>query len=458
VFKTTNGGSSWTQISFSNFVPEAVWFLTPKVGFVAGNGGRPVIMKTTDGGDTWTEKFHDLGSSSFILSMQFVNQYVGYAVGGNPNFGQGGAGVILSTTDGGEHWTAEEGNYPKALHWVHFPTETVGYAVGEGGTILKTHRKVFVPPMPTINVSRDSLNFGSVEVGESRTLTFDISAANTAGLRVDSALLSKPDGFAIATSKPLPAELAQGGKLTVSVTFTPGSAGGRAGDVTIVTNDAKSPTKITLHGTGVAAAQPTAVASIDTLDFGEVKIGQSAQSAVQISAANSAGLVIDSVYITGSAQGLAVTASPTVPASLGHGEAMTITVTYAPQSAEAASAQLAVRSNDASAATLLIPIVGHGKSVAAVAGEAWRGSFNAWFEPSPANAEALLRLDLPAGGMLRVEIYDNRGALVMAMPERVVANGENAINVRTAGLASGRYMCRIGLEDMWITRRFVVLH
>eukprot|EP00854_Cymbomonas_tetramitiformis_P007924 gene7924-9413_t len=49
-----------------------------------------------------------------------------------------GEGRLLRTEDGGGSWTYQSYRPAVALYGVHFHTELVGWAVGQGGTILQT--------------------------------------------------------------------------------------------------------------------------------------------------------------------------------------------------------------------------------------------------------------------------------------------------------------------------------
>jgi photosystem II stability/assembly factor-like uncharacterized protein len=62
--------------------------------------------------------------------VHFVDAQVGWAVGDG--------GTILNTSDGGTNWAAQTSGTIKRLRSVHFTNAQVGWAVGEDGTILKT--------------------------------------------------------------------------------------------------------------------------------------------------------------------------------------------------------------------------------------------------------------------------------------------------------------------------------
>jgi photosystem II stability/assembly factor-like uncharacterized protein len=130
IFKTTNGGITWTQVWNEHYFSlYGVFFTSPTNGFAVGyfsQDGRAIIQ-TTDGGSTWT--IHPYRPDGALRDVCFTDSLNGFIVGEN--------GQILRTTDGGTSWT----KIPlmvEDLFSVHFPDSQTGYIAGEGGIILKT--------------------------------------------------------------------------------------------------------------------------------------------------------------------------------------------------------------------------------------------------------------------------------------------------------------------------------
>lgn len=65
-----------------------------------------------------------------LISVYFTSESVGYAVGEE--------GVIIKTEDGGFTWESQSSGTTSFLRGIHFVNSTTGFAVGLGGTILKT--------------------------------------------------------------------------------------------------------------------------------------------------------------------------------------------------------------------------------------------------------------------------------------------------------------------------------
>ncbi|HPS72535.1 MAG TPA: YCF48-related protein, partial [Bacteroidales bacterium] len=133
LFKTINGGLSWTQLPISTPATlKSVDFINSNVGFVCGgivdiNGSSATILKTTDGGLNWELKH--LTSGYELREIYFVNDTIGFAIGSN--------GTILRTNNGGELWTSIPNSNIAYLNSVHFTNLNDGYIVGSG-VALKT--------------------------------------------------------------------------------------------------------------------------------------------------------------------------------------------------------------------------------------------------------------------------------------------------------------------------------
>ncbi|SFM99860.1 Por secretion system C-terminal sorting domain-containing protein [Chryseobacterium oleae] len=96
VYKTVNGGMSWTQSTVIQYEPlYSVSFLSENVGFVSGGYDTPNkgIYKTVDGANSW-QKISDQRFSS----LKFFNNNVGYGVLTSSY------GKLYKTVDGGITW------------------------------------------------------------------------------------------------------------------------------------------------------------------------------------------------------------------------------------------------------------------------------------------------------------------------------------------------------------------
>jgi photosystem II stability/assembly factor-like uncharacterized protein len=122
LFRTTNGGANWTELSAQGWISHGFQFLDAAVGYAAVGG----VAKTTDGGLTWVS--HPSGIAASHLS--FVDATYGWAVGSG--------GGICVTRDGGTTWVQQASGTTEDLSRVDFVNSLVGAVVGAHGTILHT--------------------------------------------------------------------------------------------------------------------------------------------------------------------------------------------------------------------------------------------------------------------------------------------------------------------------------
>ncbi len=115
---------------------------------------------------------------------------------------------------------------------------------------------------PEIHVSVTSLSFGSVNLGTDDSLQVVIRNQGTEELLMTSSLSGADQGDFAASA--VPASLAAGGQVNVTVTFTPSALGDRAAALVITSNDDDEGTlNIALTGTGIDV--PEAVIAVQPL-------------------------------------------------------------------------------------------------------------------------------------------------------------------------------------------------
>ncbi|MFA6457102.1 MAG: YCF48-related protein [Bacteroidota bacterium] len=150
ILKTTDGGNNWTVLQLGdNYWMSGVYFFDPNDGLVGGGfqttGTFPIIWKTTDSGNNWLPVFAQSSSVWIGVSkIGFAEINIGYAI----NAVSTGAGSLLKTTNGGTTWAVEV-TPKKNLRGLFFTDTTNGYAVGDGGTILKYSGTTDAVHLPT---------------------------------------------------------------------------------------------------------------------------------------------------------------------------------------------------------------------------------------------------------------------------------------------------------------------
>jgi photosystem II stability/assembly factor-like uncharacterized protein len=197
ILKTTNGGSTWSQISTGTLPGlEAMYFTSVDTGYIGG--WQNYFAKTTNGGLTWTPStvnagiwyitniaFYDgqngivtaAGSEAYVTSnggqtwtaatgLAVNAQDISYA-SANVVYIVGGDEKIARSTNGGLGWTTiHTGMFQMMFLGVNFYNEQYGIVGGEDGKVLRTSnggqtwQTSYVPGNPLLRAAymQDSLN------------------------------------------------------------------------------------------------------------------------------------------------------------------------------------------------------------------------------------------------------------------------------------------------------------
>lgn len=127
--------AQWTPLDLPKSTRyDDVFFIDEQTGWAVGGGAR-TIYKTTDGGQSWTLKFQSPTDPDYLRSIEFVSASIGYA--GSLN------GRLYQTLDGGETWENIAARVPVSLTYqdnpvtslpgicgLSAPTENVIYGAG----------------------------------------------------------------------------------------------------------------------------------------------------------------------------------------------------------------------------------------------------------------------------------------------------------------------------------------
>lgn len=225
--------------------------------------------------------------------------------------------------------------------------------------------------LPHIAVSSASLNFGSVAVCQSASLTLTISNTGAASLNV-SAINLPPGAF---TRTPPSLVVPGGSSAAVQVTFTP-AAVGPAGDTMTLVNDDPDPAKqnlaIGLSGTGTPTPPPAITLSPTALNYGATLVNFFIGKRITVQ--NTGPCTILDVNLTSSSAVFPVTSDPnpvavppfmTVTQSISPGASQSFVVVFAPTATGTASETLTVASNDPANPSLTVALSGTGVTASA---------------------------------------------------------------------------------------------
>jgi photosystem II stability/assembly factor-like uncharacterized protein len=144
IVKTTDGGSSWTRVAFDPgneysikaLVSDAntVWSLQDQIRTVGGVWYyQSELFKTVDGGASWTRVLDaGMGTGDYLplRDITAANPDVLWAVGA--------AGKIFRTTNGGGTWNLQASGVSVDLRGACAVGADEAWAVGDNGTILHT--------------------------------------------------------------------------------------------------------------------------------------------------------------------------------------------------------------------------------------------------------------------------------------------------------------------------------
>ncbi|MGZ8901147.1 MAG: choice-of-anchor D domain-containing protein, partial [Limisphaerales bacterium] len=219
-----------------------------------------------------------------------------------------------------------------------------------------------------------SKDFGSVTVGSSGSLVFNIGNSGNANLTGLAITIDGADASMFTlTASPTSPVGGDGGNTTFTIRFAPTSTGTKTATLHIASNDAdENPFDITISGTGagggggspeIAVEEPagTGIADAGTKDFGSVLTGGSASRIFTIRNTGTANLTGLGITIDGAdAASFVVTGNPTAPVTPGGNT--TFTVRFAPTTIGTKTATLRIANNDTDENPFDITLTGVGTS------------------------------------------------------------------------------------------------
>lgn len=219
------------------------------------------------------------------------------------------------------------------------PTTTIPLS---GNGVLPAVPRASFSPAPSA-----SLDFGSIRVGESRTISLSVSNTGTAPLHILSANMAGNDKGMFALTLPS-STIPPGGTDAVQVTFFPSAAGQRSATLSIVHDAPDSPANFALVGVGTISPAPEMQLNPALLALGNVALGHSGQGWFTITNAGGSPLVVSAI----TADDPAFVPQP-ASFTLGAGQVQTVVVTFTPTARGERTAALTVVHNAGSSPTML---------------------------------------------------------------------------------------------------------
>ena len=140
LFRTASGGATWSGniLPFSQSAKIQDIFFIGSRGYACGIGSSSgVVYKTNNGGTSWTKLTFPSGPNlgPYFKTLFFFTPDTGYAAGADLDY--------ASTTDGGLTWSGSydvlgQNTVTPDFNKIYYLSLNDGYAVGEGGKLLRT--------------------------------------------------------------------------------------------------------------------------------------------------------------------------------------------------------------------------------------------------------------------------------------------------------------------------------
>ncbi len=316
------------------------------------------------------------GTSPIPITITFSEDVTGF-----------NAGSITVTNGSVSNLMGSGANYTAEIYPAAYGTVTVDINAGAvtdtaGNPNIAAPQYSIEYVSPDINVRRGIVNypatgstydFGRVQVGQSKSVTFTVENAGTGTLSLVSVGVSDTTNFSVTVPGPEFAELDAGTSTTITVTFAPQTTGtfGTSPEVFLdisSTDLDESSYTIGLTGEGVAAPVPdidvrsgaVEYLSGDTYTFDTVMNTDVSRATFTIVNSGIGGLEISGISL---ADGTRYTVTGPGAMSIPGGGATTFTVEYRPLSSSPENDVLTITSNDPDTGyenNYIINLTGHG--------------------------------------------------------------------------------------------------
>jgi hypothetical protein len=250
---------------------------------------------------------------------------------------------------------------------------------------------------PIVQLSSASLSFGNQNDG-STSNSQSVTVTNTGNASLSSIVISVTgtNSSEFAQTNTCGSTLAQSANCSVSVTFSPATAGAKTASVQIADNAGNSPQSVSLTGTGVALA-PVASLSGNSIAFGNQSLGTtSSQRSITLTNTGNASLTGISIGLTGANTG-DFAQTTTCGSTLAATANCSISVTFSPSSTGARGASVSI-SDNASNSPQPVTLTGTGTQTPSSLSYTQAA-------PSPLVAGSAI-------GTITVGVYDSHSALV----------------------------------------------
>ena len=188
-----------------------------------------------------------------------------------------------------------------------------------------------------LSASATSVSFGNVAVGSNKTQSVTVTNTGTATVNVSEAAITGA-GYTVVGGNPS-TSIPVGQSSTIQIQLAPTSAGADDGSLSVLSDASNSPLTISLAGTGMEPMLGTSPASVD---FGNVKVGQSSAQTVKLTNNGNVDLVVNLAQISGNGFGMS---GLSLPATISSHQSVSFSVQFTPPSAKGMTGSITFTDN-----------------------------------------------------------------------------------------------------------------
>jgi hypothetical protein len=332
------------NVSRARFDPVDPTVIYAVLGGIAGGGAPGHVFRTTIGGSTWTDISPTVGIPNEPVDVPFN----AIAIDGTvtpPTLFVGCDFGVLRSMDAGSSWSVlDDLHFPRVevSDLVFNPVAGVLVAATYGRGVFK-----FGPPAgQAISVGlQDSLTFGTICSGpQYLTITaYNIGVANLVISNV--AVLFGSSDFAVLPTPATPITVAPGDEITFTVSFTPSIPGVTESAIIRIASDDPNAPFVDVATSGTMGTPTLVTVIADNGSFGDVCLGSFVDEILTINNSGACPLLVSN--IAGSADFLPPSAL-SYPLLIAPGESTDVVVRFQPSTYGAKFGAITITSNDPS--------------------------------------------------------------------------------------------------------------
>lgn len=297
-------------------------------------------------------------------------------------------------------------------------------------------------------LSADALNFGRVNLGESKQLFLTVHNEGNIKLVIREALSSNIS-FKIT---PTSAVINPGDSTQLTVTFEPTRPNQQVATLSLPHNGLDSPSRVHLLGFAVGAFL---TATKSSLDFGEVRVNES--KSIDFSIRNEGNVDLNIVSVSSSNSQFR---AGTAPSRLAPNDSARMTVTFGPMTTGYVLDTLRIVHSGFPGRTL-IPMSAIATAPVKVDGkQTQEPEVFALLQcyPNPFNASTTIQFFLARAAEVTLRIFDTSGKEVATLVKEYLAAGRHTATWEASGFTNGVYFYRLQAGEAFSqTKKFVLL-